>query len=290
MSEGNGHPYSWSAIFNGYNPDLMENCGFPVIPRYLEQHKWPESRIPTARVEAVWTQDLELSRKIAQTCLIPNIASSIPELIADVDAVLLARDDAENHLYFAKQVLQAGKPIYIDKPIAHTLDSMREIYAFQKYSGQIFTCSALRFSPELKLTESDKSKIGDIRRIIATTPKSWDKYAIHIIEPVINLLTAYDTPSSFISSSSSIDDSSRSLHVNWASGITTDFYAMGASVTPISIRVYGSKACKELIFSDSFTAFKAALWKFVSGVKSKTIESTESYNERVVQILEKGRV
>ena len=35
ISDGNGHPYSWSAIINGYEPAKMENCGFPVIPRYL---------------------------------------------------------------------------------------------------------------------------------------------------------------------------------------------------------------------------------------------------------------
>ena len=32
MSDGNGHPYSWSAIFNGYNRDEMQKCTFPVIP------------------------------------------------------------------------------------------------------------------------------------------------------------------------------------------------------------------------------------------------------------------
>ena len=24
-TEGNGHPYSWSAMFNGYNKEVMEN-------------------------------------------------------------------------------------------------------------------------------------------------------------------------------------------------------------------------------------------------------------------------
>ena len=37
FTEGNGHPYSWSAMFNGYDPEVMEECGFPVIPRYLEK-------------------------------------------------------------------------------------------------------------------------------------------------------------------------------------------------------------------------------------------------------------
>ncbi len=35
MIEGNGHPYSWSAIVNGYNPKEMAQCPFPVIPQYL---------------------------------------------------------------------------------------------------------------------------------------------------------------------------------------------------------------------------------------------------------------
>ena len=57
MSSGNGHPYSWSAICNGYDPLLMEDCGFPVIPRYLEKQKYPDDFIHEATVTHVWTQD-----------------------------------------------------------------------------------------------------------------------------------------------------------------------------------------------------------------------------------------
>ena len=41
MTEGNGHPYSWSAIFNGYNKKYMDECPFPVIKDYL--YKQPEN-------------------------------------------------------------------------------------------------------------------------------------------------------------------------------------------------------------------------------------------------------
>lgn len=43
MVEANGHPYSWSAMFNGYDKEAMEDCGYPVIPRYLE--KEPEENL-----------------------------------------------------------------------------------------------------------------------------------------------------------------------------------------------------------------------------------------------------
>ena len=37
MVEGDGHPYSWSAIINGYNKEYMKDCPYPVIPKYLDQ-------------------------------------------------------------------------------------------------------------------------------------------------------------------------------------------------------------------------------------------------------------
>ena len=66
-SEGNGHPYSWSAIFNGYNKKIMENCGYPSIPRYLEKQKFPNDQIKEAKVTHIWTQNKKslLQQKIA---------------------------------------------------------------------------------------------------------------------------------------------------------------------------------------------------------------------------------
>ena len=34
ISDGNGHPYSWSAIFNGYDYRIMKDCKYPSIVNY----------------------------------------------------------------------------------------------------------------------------------------------------------------------------------------------------------------------------------------------------------------
>lgn len=291
LSDGNGHPYSWSAIFNGYNKEAMELCGFPVIPRYLEQQKWPEARIQGAEVAAVWTQDLTLSKKIAKAAKIPKVVSSPEEMIEEVDAVLLARDDAENHLELATPFIKAGLPIYIDKPIALSIDGLNKLYELEQYPGQIFTCSALRYSQELMLSNNDRQEIGEVRQIVAFTPKSWNKYAVHIIEPVINMLPEFDQPIDFTSGSyyRSPDDTSGSLIINWRSGIKTSFFATGDGVTPISIRVIGTKGFKDLLFIDSFMAFKTALEAFAEGIKNKKIASPKNFNTLVVQLLEWGK-
>lgn len=97
ISEGNGHPYSWAAIVNGYDEAEMARCPFPAIPRYLAEHRFPDEAIDDARVTHLWTQDPTASRQIAAASMIEHIVSSPEEMVGEVDAVLLARDDAERH-------------------------------------------------------------------------------------------------------------------------------------------------------------------------------------------------
>ncbi|WP_412852672.1 Gfo/Idh/MocA family protein [Ectothiorhodospira shaposhnikovii] len=290
LSDGNGHPYSWSAIFNGYEPEAMEKCGFPVIPRYLEQQRWPEARISSAEVVAVWTQDKALSQKVAKAAKISKVADHPEDMIGEIDAVMLARDDAENHLELATPFLKAGLPIYIDKPISLSVSELNKMYDLEQYPGQIFTCSALRYSHELALSEEDRTKLGTIRQIVAFTPKSWSKYAVHIIEPVLNMLKSTDEPLSFSSGRLNrfTGDTAGSLLVGWRSGVLTCFFATGDGVSPITVRIIGTQGFKDLCFTDSFSAFKRALEAFIEGARNRTVISPKSFNQRVVQLLERG--
>lgn len=287
MSEGNGHPYSWSAIMNGYCTEAMSGCEFPVIPEYLSRQTWPDARIPNVEVSHIWTQSREVSNRIAQACMIKNVVGAAEEMIGSVDGLLLARDDAENHLLYAKPFLKAGIPIYIDKPIALSLHEMDAIYDMQQYDGQIFTCSALRFSEDLVMKPSDRSAVGNIKFIQAVTPKSWNKYAIHIIEPVLNMLSEYTNIMHL--KASQYGTQARGLDVEFENGVITQFIAMEKLASPISIRVYGDKGWRDLHFSDSFQCFKSALKSFVNGVLTKSCNSPYSYNKKVVTLIEAGR-
>lgn len=48
MISGNGDPYSWSAIINGYDQSAMGRCPYPAIPEYLSKH--PNVPMSGARV------------------------------------------------------------------------------------------------------------------------------------------------------------------------------------------------------------------------------------------------
>ena len=53
MTEGNGHPYSWSAIFNGFDKEEMSKCPYPVIPVYLGKQPRENFGIPGAHITCI---------------------------------------------------------------------------------------------------------------------------------------------------------------------------------------------------------------------------------------------
>ena len=76
LSQGNGHPYSWSAIINGYSSIDMKDIPFSSIPNYLKEQNWPECRLNLASVDYVLTQDIEVSKNIAKASLMILLSHS----------------------------------------------------------------------------------------------------------------------------------------------------------------------------------------------------------------------
>ncbi|MCB9231349.1 MAG: Gfo/Idh/MocA family oxidoreductase [Bacteroidia bacterium] len=286
MSDGNGHPYSWSAIFNGYDKGPMSECPFPVIPDYLSRQSFPQDAIPGANVTHVWTQSRDISHHIAAAARIPHVVDHLTDMIGEVDAVLLARDDGERHVEMALPFLDAGVPLYIDKPIALNRKDLDILLDARKGPESLFSCSALRYSPELQLSAEDRGRLGEIQMVVATVMKSWEKYAVHLIEPVLNLI-GHERVLQNHSILGNADH--RTCYFQWEDGIETVFITTGNTFSPLKISVFGSKGHKELLFTDSFTAFKRALEIFVDDyLLNKTASTPDSFYYSAVDLIEAG--
>lgn len=286
FSPGNGHPYSWSAIFNGYQPEVMESCGFPVIPRYLENQIFPDDAISDANVTHLWTQDRLLSRHIAEACRIHSIVDSFADLIGKVDAILLARDDAESHVFFAEPFLKAGIPLYVDKPLALTRNDAEYLISLQRYPGQLFSCSAFRYASELILDKARKVSIGSIKCIMCSSPKDWDKYSVHAIQPLLRLVPVDDI---VVRTNRWSSDDRVVLHVEFSSGLEAQINTFGACNAPLGMRILGLNGWCDLIFADTFCSFRAALQDFVDGVRSKDVRISSDEMLAVVDLIAAGR-
>lgn len=283
LSPGNGHPYSWAAIFNGYDPAEMARCPFPTIPTYLARQRFPEDAISCATVTHIWTQDRSVSQHIAAAARIAHIVDRVDEMIGEVDAVLLARDDAENHEALATPILEAGLPIYIDKPLALSVAAAQRLYARQRRPGQIFTCSAMRYARELQLDAKDASMIGNLVYVDACAPKAWDTYAIHMIEALLQI-TGTD-----ITILTAAGTNPRHVDLVWSKGLSGRITTLGTSHGPFSLRLFGANGFRELSFSEPFPAFKAALNAFIDIVRGVAPPQDPSGPLAAIRVLEAGR-
>lgn len=121
-----------------------------------------------------------------------EIVPDIPTLCSKVDGVLLTSVDGRAHLAEARQIFASRKPVWIDKPLAATLEDAREIARLAEKAGvPWWTSSSLRFS-EL-ITEL---KGEGISGAITWGPGPFEEhhhldlswYAIHPIEMLYTLM------------------------------------------------------------------------------------------------------
>jgi len=202
------------------------------------------------------------------------------------DAVLLARDDAENHLQYAQPFLEAGIPVYIDKPLALTRKDGEILMGLESWEGQIFSCSALYFADELKCSLGElKRQVGKLQNVVARTPKSWEKYAVHIVEPIIRTIGH-----EFLLVECKRLINGKSTHVSFCTdtGLMVQLLATGWANTGIMIDYIGDKGTVTKTFRDAFPAFKSALESFIDQVRTKEIQIPRAHTRKVVGILELG--
>lgn len=121
-----------------------------------------------------------------------EIVPDIKTLCSKVDAVLIESVDGRPHLAQAREVIAAGKPMFIDKPLASTLEDAREIARLAKAAGvPWFSSSSLRWS---EITE--KLKVPGVTGAFTWGPGPHEEhhaldlawYAIHPIEVLFTLM------------------------------------------------------------------------------------------------------
>jgi predicted dehydrogenase len=123
-----------------------------------------------------------------------EIVDSIDELLKRVDCVLLETNDGRPHLEQALPCFKAGKPTFIDKPIAASLaDAIAIFEAAKKYNCPVFSSSSLRFGKSTQ--EVRRGSLGKISRCETSSPAHLEKthpdlywYGIHGVESLFTVM------------------------------------------------------------------------------------------------------
>jgi hypothetical protein len=123
-----------------------------------------------------------------------EIVDSIPALLDKVDVVLLESVDGRPHLQQVLPVLEAGKPVFIDKPVAGSLKDAIAIYqAAKQHDVPVFSASMTRFQQDALAIRS--GEIGDVLGCDAYGPCSLEPhhpdlfwYGVHGVEALFTCM------------------------------------------------------------------------------------------------------
>lgn len=293
MVDGNGHPYSWSAIFNGYDPEEMAKCPFPVIPVYLAKEPSSSFGILGAKVTHIWTDDAADAERVARAALIPNVLSHPEEAIGQVDAVIIPTDKGHEHVSRARPFIEAGLPVFIDKPLVDNAADLKTFMAWIAEGKPILSSSCMRYAKEYMPYRASTRELGEVRLATITTPKSWERYGIHALEGIYPIFGP-----GFISARNSGSSHRNIVHFRHERGADIVVAALDDLYGAFGVLgLYGTAGHVKVAFADTFYAFKKQLEGFIhyllSGVPpypfSETVELMKMVIVGLVSREEKGR-
>lgn len=281
MSPGNAHPYSWSAIINGqFEPEVITKAGYPAVAAYLQANR-DTIGIIDAEVTHVWTQEAEVSGSIARSSGIKNIVSQPEEMIGEVDAVILARDDPENHKEMARPFIDKGMPIFIDKPLASTLEDLA-YFRSENARGKLFmSCSSMRYASEARNAKTEFASMGKIELITATGKKDWIKYGVHMLEGIF-MLTDDVMPNTV----KHIGEKGKDIvHLTYPGGLqvlVNLFYDISPT---FQISVFGQEGWRLIEIKNSYSMFRDNIIEFIRSVHEKKSRLDFSITENIIRTL-----
>jgi len=283
LSPQNGHPYSFSAIINGYNEPAMQQSGWIGILNYLKKAKPSQIGFPDAEVTHVWTQDRAISQSISESCLIPNISNHVTDMMSEVDAVIIARDDYKTHLELSRPFLEEGIPVFIDKPLTLSPSEMVYFTPFLK-SGKLMSCSGLRYATELdSLRENPSGCIGELQGVSCGVINGWEKYGIHMLDAVLGIYPGLQL--SRIIRHASIGDA---ITIETVHKETISILCLGENAPVFSINFYGTTGVFSATISNNFGAFRRTMRKFVEQVKSGEASIPFDVTKKSIEVMIAG--
>jgi predicted dehydrogenase len=281
MSPGNAHPYSWSAIVNGcFDAEEIRRIGYPAVASYLEANK-STLGISGVKVTHVWAQDESIARSIAKTARIDHVCNSPKEMATQVDAVFLSRDDAENHVKMAQPFIDAGIPLFIDKPVALTLTDL-DYFSNEYAKGKlIMSCSSMRYANECMAVKQELDSLGKIELATAVGKKDWNKYGVHLLEALSALM---DDPRPV--TVKHIGATGKDIvHITFETGVQAVFQLFMDISPTFQLSLFGQNGWRLIDIKNSYSMFRDNIIEFVRSVEEGTPRLPFEKTEQIIRTL-----
>ncbi len=281
MVEGNGHPYSWSAIFNGYDPEEMSRCPYAAIPDYLGKQPKHTLGIPGASVTHIWTDNPEDARRVARASLVPNVADRPEAVIGQVDAVIVATDIGHEHVDRCRPFVEAGLPVFVDKPLADNADDLNVFRRWHARGCPLMSSSCMAYAKEFLPWREATHDLGELRYATTTTMKSWERYGIHALSAIYPI-----TGPGFLEARHSGEPGRTIAYFRHERGVEVVVAAIDDMYGGFGkLLLCGTRGSAFAAFSDTYFAFRSQLLAFAQFLRTGVCPVPFAETEELMRML-----
>jgi len=205
-----------------------------------------------------------------------KIVDDIDQLLKEADVVMIESLDGRPHLAEAVPVINAGKPLFVDKPAAASLHDVLEIYRLAKeHNVPIFSGSSLRYYPNLQ--EMKATPVGELRGAASCGPAELEPHHADLfwygIHPTEALYTIMGTGCESVVCTATPD--THLVTGLWHGGKVGTLRGIRNGAAPYRVTVFGSKKVLDEQLAGDYTPFLREVVKFFqTGVAPVPAEET----------------
>jgi predicted dehydrogenase len=193
-----------------------------------------------------------------------EIVGSIEELLQKVDVILLESVDGRPHLAQVTPVFRAGKRVFIDKPLAASLEDARKIVQLSKETGTpFFSSSSYRFHSDIPRLR-DNPGVGKVIKVQASSPFSKLEfhpdlyfYGIHGVEALYAVMGR-----GCVSVSRKTENGADITTGQWKDGRVGVYYGPAKDEKVPMIRIWGTEGTTESKKSGGYEGLDEAIAQF----------------------------
>lgn len=167
----------------------------------------------------------------------------LDEMAKNVDLAFIQGCNWDRHLELAKPFINAGIPVFVDKPLAGNLKDLKEFERLADEGKKIIGTSAMRYTYEHEsFFAIPKEERGEIMHISVTVGVDEFNYAIHAVESIMGFLGDVDPESTAYIGTGNVDGADcDSYFIRFANGATADYHICKRGWQPSTALVMTTK-------------------------------------------------
>lgn len=155
-----------------------------------------DKKVPGCRVTHVWGEAARYAKDAQDRGQIPNIVENPEDMIGHVDAACVDHRDAKYHLPAVWPLIEAGIPVFVDKPFCYRVsEGRRFLDRAAELDVPVCSFSVLPRQASFSQLKQDIAGLGRVVSVITTGPcdiaSEWGGvffYGIHQVDMAVRLL------------------------------------------------------------------------------------------------------